>query len=163
MRSSLLMCAFLASVAVAGRAGGQARLRRPHPDSVSAALLVPLDSIQWNPRNPSPGQSQIAIIHIEPKTNATQLYFRLPPGVHAPRHWHSANETNVVIRGTFVIQHDGGERVRMTRGDFNLMPGRMVHQAWTEAEETIVFVSLDGRWDYHAVPDSVKVIPQPTP
>lgn len=146
----------LASLCIVGRASGQAHIRRPHPDSLPADMLVSVDSLRWEPRVASPGEAQIAIVHIDKKTQATQLYFRIPPGpFHAVRHWHTANETNVVIRGTFIIQHDGGERATMKPGDFNFMPGRMIHQAWTDGEETIIFVSLDGRWDYHAASDSV--------
>jgi hypothetical protein len=38
------------------------------------------------------------------------------------------------------------------------MPGRMIHQAWTDREETIRFVSLDGRFDYHAATDSAPTV-----
>lgn len=148
-------CLVLASMVIASPAGAQIHLQRPHPDSLPSAMLVPLDSLHWSPRQSAPGQSQIAIVHVDQKTGATQLFFRLPPRFHAVRHWHSANETNVVVRGTFVVQHDEGERVSMKVGDFNFMPGRVIHQAWTEGDETIVFVSLDGRWDYHAAADSV--------
>ena len=147
-------CLVLASLMIARTAGAQIHLQRPHPDSLPSVMLAPLDSLHWAPRQAAPGQSQIAIVHVDRKTGATQLYFRLPPRTHAVRHWHSANETNVVVRGTFVIQHDGGERVSMKVGDFNFMPGRMIHQAWSEGDETIIFVSLDGRWDYHAAADA---------
>jgi pimeloyl-ACP methyl ester carboxylesterase/quercetin dioxygenase-like cupin family protein len=153
--------AILASLVGASHVYAQADLRRPHPDSLPSVMLVPLDSLRWEPRQAAPGQSQIAIVHVDQKTGAAQLYFRLPPHFYAVRHWHTANETNVVVRGTFIIQHDGGERATMKAGDFNFMPGRMIHQAWTDREETIVFVSLDGRWDYHAATDSVPASIQP--
>jgi CubicO group peptidase (beta-lactamase class C family)/pimeloyl-ACP methyl ester carboxylesterase/quercetin dioxygenase-like cupin family protein len=155
MRSNDTSVVLLALLVGASHAAAQADLRRPHPDSLPSVMLVPLDSLRWEPRQAAAGQSQIAIVHVDRKTGATQLYFRLPPRFHAVRHWHTANETNVVVRGTFIIQHDGGERVTMKSGDFNFMPGRMIHQAWSGDEETIIFVSLDGRWDYHAATDSV--------
>ena len=158
MRFLHLTLVTLASLFVAGRASGQAHLRRPHPDSLPADMLVSVDSLRWEPRVASPGQAQIAIVHIDQKTQATQLYFRIPPGpFHAVRHWHTAKESNVVIRGTFIIQHDGGERATMKPGDFNFMPARIIHEAWTDGKETIIFVSLDGTWDYHAASDSMPV------
>lgn len=51
-----------------------------------------------------------------------------------------------MVRGTFVIQHDGGQ-MTMKVGDFNWMPAQMIHQAWSGSEETIVFVLLDGPWE----------------
>jgi quercetin dioxygenase-like cupin family protein len=161
-RVSFLTLATLVSLAAATASDAQASLRRPYPDSLPNAMLVRLDSIEWTPRDPVPGKSQFAIIHVDQKTGATQLYFRVPPRFSLERHWHSANETNVVIRGTFLLQHDGGERVTMRVGDFNFMPGRMIHRAWTADEETILFVSLDGRFDYHSAADSVPM-PASTP
>jgi pimeloyl-ACP methyl ester carboxylesterase/quercetin dioxygenase-like cupin family protein len=154
-RSLFRRTVILASLVGASHVGAQ-DLRRPHPDSLPNAMLVPVDSLRWEPRQGGPDQSQIAIVHVDQKTGATQLYFRMVPGFHVPRHWHTANETNVLVRGTFIVQHDGGERVTMKAGDFNFMPRRMIHQAWTDREETILFVSLDGRFDYHAASDSVS-------
>ena len=125
------------------------------------SLLVPLAQLSWEPRTPVPGQAQIAIVHVDSITHATQLYFKCPPKMHAVRHWHSANETNVIVRGSFVIQHDGGEKMTMGVGDMNWMPGRMIHQLWTDDEETIIFVSLDGPFDYHAATDSLPPSPAP--
>jgi hypothetical protein len=33
-------------------------LHRPHPDSLPFVMLVPLDNIQWTPREPVPGKAQ---------------------------------------------------------------------------------------------------------
>lgn len=155
MHTSLLATSVL-SLAVLSPLHLQGQAHPPDSDKHRSAMLVPLDKIQWSPPEPRPGRSQIAIIHVDPETKATQLYFRLPPRMHARRHWHSANETNVVIRGTFEIQHDGGERLIMRPGDFNFMPKRMIHQAWAGEEETIIFVSLDGPWDVNFVEDSIS-------
>ena len=144
----------LASLVGASYATAQEDVRNPRPERLTSVMLVPA-GLKWEPEHAAPGQSQIAIFHVDQKTGATELYFRLPPHFHAVRHWHSANETNVVVRGTFIIQHDGGERMTMIAGNSSVMPRRMVHQAWSEDEETIIYVSLDGPWDYHAATDSL--------
>src|SRR5207249_778012 len=118
----------LASLQVPPQPHAQASTASSRADSARMVMLVPFDKLQWTPREPAPGRSQISIVHVDPITKATQLYFRLPPRMHAARHWHSANETNVVVRGTFVIQHEGGEKMTMSVGDFNSMPKRMIHQ-----------------------------------
>lgn len=158
-RSLVLMLArvtavLLASLVGASYATAQEDVRNPRPERLTSVMLVP-EGLKWEPEHAAPDQSQIAIFHVDQKTGATELYFRLPPHFHAVRHWHSANETNVVVRGTFIIQHDGGERMTMIAGNSSVMPRRMVHQAWSEGEETIVYVSLDGPWDYHAAKDSL--------
>ena len=139
---------------------GQAPVHHAPRGSLGPAVLVPLDQIEWTPIFPGAQGAEIAIVHVDPETKATQLYFRLAPRGQSPRHWHSANETIVVVRGTFIVQHEGGERHTMAPGDFALMPKRMVHQAWTGDEETIVFVSLDGAWDFNVVPGSTPAPPK---
>src|SRR5689334_21207477 len=140
-RSLVLMLAhgtavLLASLVGASYATAQEDVRNPRPERLTSVMLVPA-GLKWEPEHAAPDQSQIAIFHVDQKTGATELYFRLPPHFHAVRHWHSANETNVVVRGTFIIQHDGGERMTMIAGNSSVMPRRMVHQAWSEDEETI--------------------------
>ena len=34
---------------------------------------------------------EIAILHVDPKTEATQLLIRTPKALHVRQHWHSAN------------------------------------------------------------------------
>jgi len=37
---------------------------------------------------------EIAILRVDPKTQATQLLIRTPKGIHVRKHWHTANETH---------------------------------------------------------------------
>ena len=91
MRSHDSLAVIVASLVGATHAGAQVDPRRPHTDSLPSVMLVPIDSLRWEPRQAVPGQSQIAIVHVDQKTGATQLYFRLPPEFHAARYWHTAN------------------------------------------------------------------------
>ena len=42
---------------------------------------------------------EIAILHVDPNTEATQLLIRTPKALHVRKHWHSANETHTMISG----------------------------------------------------------------
>ena len=57
----------------------------------------------------SPG---ITILHVDPQTGATLLMIRSPKNYHAPKHWHTANETHTVVSGTFIMKDEGGEPCR---------------------------------------------------
>ena len=73
---------------------------------------------------------------------------RSPANYHAPRHWHTANETHTVISGTFIMKHDGGELQDLRPGSFNYMPSKLVHEAWSKPDEgNLVFITVDGPWD----------------
>ena len=112
------------------------------------------NDLKWEKTNPERGDSsqEVAVLHVDPVTKATQLIIRAPKDYHVGRHWHSANETVTVIRGTFVVGHDGSdERVDLTPGSFAYMPAKMIHDAWTKGEGATFFITVDGPFDINWV------------
>jgi len=109
------------------------------------------EDLKWQTMVPDLGNDspQISILRVDPKTNATHLLIRTPKKMHIPMHWHSANETNTMIRGTGVFEHEGKQE-RLGPGGFNYIPAKMQHQAWTSAG-AIVFITVDGAWDVNWV------------
>jgi mannose-6-phosphate isomerase-like protein (cupin superfamily) len=63
---------------------------------------------------------EIAILHVDPKTEATQLLIRTPKALHVRQHWHSANETHTMITGNATFAYEGN-RVELGPGGFNYM------------------------------------------
>ena len=111
--------------------------------SVSAGY----DHLQWQPIVPELGADspQISILRVDPKTQATQLLIRMPKQMHVPMHWHSANETHTVIKGTMWFEHEGQVH-ELGVGGFNYLPARMPHQAWC-SDDALVFITVDSGWD----------------
>ena len=128
----------------------------PAPDSgTMAAIYTPFSNVRWERIMPAlgAGSPEIAILHVDPTTHATQLMIRVPADFHVGKHWHTANETHTVVSGTFIMDHDGG-RVALGAGSFNYMPSRMVHEAWTKpGEGALLFITVDGAWDVNWVAD----------
>ena len=128
--------------------------------ATNAPMFVPLPDVKWSrmpaiPGRPAPGPSdpwpEIAILRVAPVTSATQLMIRVPNDFHVPPHWHTANETHTIVRGTFIMECEG-RRAELGPGAFNYMPSKMVHQAWTNpVEETLLFITVDGAWDVNFV------------
>lgn len=82
---------------------------------------------------------------------------RSPNNYHAPKHWHTANETHTVISGTFIMRDEDGKRAEFGPGSFNYMPSKMVHEAWSKPDEgNLVFITVDGPWDLNLVDDPPK-------
>jgi len=83
-------------------------------------LFQDLSQDQWKKMLPDLGDAspEIAILHVDPKTEATQLLIRTPKALHVRQHWHSANETHTMISGkaTFACE---GNRVELGPGGFN--------------------------------------------
>jgi quercetin dioxygenase-like cupin family protein len=110
---------------------------------------VPPNNMKWEPLE---GGFDISFLYTNPKTEATYLIIRGPGNAHVPRHWHTANETITVLRGTFVLGHDGSEdKTELAAGGFGYMPARMIHEAWTKDEGATYFITVDGKWDVNFV------------
>jgi quercetin dioxygenase-like cupin family protein len=106
--------------------------QRTSSSNLNAPFFQDLSQVQWEKMLPELGETspEIAILHIEPTTNATQLLIRSPRALHVRKHWHSANETHTMIIGKATFGCEG-HKVELGPGGFNYMPARMVHEAWT--------------------------------
>src|SRR5262245_22259140 len=91
-------------------------------------LNVHCSELKWQKLTPELGErsSEIAILRVDPVTKATQLMIRVPKDAHVPMHWHTANETHTVVKGTFIVECDG-KRDSLEQGSFNYMPAKMHH------------------------------------
>jgi len=116
-------------------------------------LNVKAGDIKWQRIFPelAQGSPEISILHVDPTTQATQLMIRVPKNFHVPQHWHTANETHTIVQGTFIIESEG-KRETLGVGSFNFVPSKMVHEAWTTADEgALLFITVDGAWDLNWV------------
>ncbi len=106
---------------------------------------------EWQKIVPELGKDspEIAILRVDPKTQATHLLIRNPRQIHVPLHWHSANETHTILAGTLVFECDGKRDV-LGPGSFNYIPARMAHQAWFP-DSGLVLITVDGAWDINWV------------
>jgi mannose-6-phosphate isomerase-like protein (cupin superfamily) len=122
-----------------------------HAGVTAHAMNARYDDLQWQTMVPELGAAspQAAILRVDPKTQATQLLIRMPKQMHVPMHWHSANETHTVIKGTMVFEHDG-QRHELGPGGFNYVPARTHHQAWS-SDDALVFITVDSGWDVNWV------------
>jgi quercetin dioxygenase-like cupin family protein len=119
------------------------------PRADSMGTVVKAGDIKWEPLE---GGFEISILYTNPTTQATYLVIRGPGNLHVPRHWHSSNESITVLRGTFVVAHDGSEdKTELRAGGFAYMPAKMIHEAWTGDEGATYFITVDGKWDVNFV------------
>jgi len=119
--------------------------------SSAPPMFMKLQDVQWNKILPDLGESspEIAILRVDPRTQATQLLIRTPKGIHVRKHWHSANETHTMIIGTASFACEG-KRAEIGPGGFNFMPAKMVHEAWLPAG-SLTLITVDGAWDVNWV------------
>jgi quercetin dioxygenase-like cupin family protein len=117
------------------------------PDMMAKAVKA--DDMKWEPLGDG---ADISILYTNPTTQATYLVIRAPANAHVPRHWHTSNESITVLKGTFVVTHDGSkEKTELAPGSFAYMPAKMIHEAWTKGEGATYFITVDGKWDVNFV------------
>jgi quercetin dioxygenase-like cupin family protein len=98
----------------------------------------------------------MTVLRVDPQTKATHLMIRVPTNLHIPKHWHTANETHTVVKGTLIMECEG-KRQTLGHGSWNYIPSKMAHEAWTTPEEgAILFITVDSAWDQHWVGASPK-------
>ena len=118
--------------------------------------------LKWEKLRPELGadSAEITILNVDPKSGATQLMIRSPKNYHAPKHWHTANETHTVIYGTWIMKHDGGEKEKeLGPGGYNYMPSKMVHEAWVGPDGNLLFITVDGPWDLNMMDGPTAKMP----
>ncbi len=124
------------------------------PPNADAFLVTKFQDLKWQKILPELGDRspEIVTLHVDPKTQATQLMIRVPKDFHVTRHWHSANEAHVVVSGIFILQPDGGDKQELGPGSFNYTSRKMVHQGWTKSDQgALLFITVDGAWDVNWV------------
>jgi mannose-6-phosphate isomerase-like protein (cupin superfamily) len=134
----------------------------PTDAGIDGPIFKPMPEVQWKKMQPELGDAspELAILHEDAKTHATQLLIRAPKAVHVRKHWHSANETHTMIMGSATFECDG-KKAEFGPGGFNYMPARMVHEAWVGAG-SVTFITVDGPWDVNWVegaPTAADVTP----
>jgi mannose-6-phosphate isomerase-like protein (cupin superfamily) len=148
---------------IVASAGAAQTTAPPSHDASAHDLYMNTKELKWDKLVPElgAGSPEITILHVDPKSGASQLMIRSPANYHAPRHWHTANETHVVIYGTWIMKHDGGEKEKeLGPGGFNYMPGKMVHEGWVGPEGNLLFITVDGPWDLHLMNGPEKTPPK---
>ena len=131
--------------------------KQAKPDEAKAkmdhAMNVRYEDVKWERIVPELGDksSEITILRVHPETKATHLMIRVPPNTHIPMHWHSANETHTIVKGTFIMECDG-KREALSAGSWNYIPAKTHHQAWTKPDEgALLFITVDSGWDVNWV------------
>ena len=152
MRRFFYSFCILIGCALVGRPGFS-QTCTPLPDGPAHHLNVKSGDMKWQRIFPELGarSAEITILRVDPTTKATQLMIRVPKNFHVPQHWHTANETHTIMKGTFIIDSEG-KRESLEAGSFNFVPCKMVHEAWTKPNEgALLFITVDGAWDINWV------------
>ena len=132
--------------------GAPALAQGTQPPTPQHAFEVELAKVKWTNFGPKDSNVRYSILQVDSVSGATQMFWQLPPNATSPCHWHAASESNVVVQGSITMRHGpSAAPVSLGVGGFGYVPRRKPHQLTTGPSTTIVFSSLDGPFDFHAV------------
>ena len=123
----------------------------PAQQAQTPTIEVDFDHVQWVALNKTEPKVYTATLKVDESTGATQMLWKFPPNAVGPCHWHTSNESNVVVKGSITMRHMGTAGATLGIGGFSYVPKKMNHQLTTGSTETVVFSSLDGRFDLNIV------------
>ena len=80
---------------------------RPAQQAQTPTIEVDFDHVQWVALNQTEPKVYTATLKVDESTGATQMLWKFPPNAVGPCHWHTSNESNVVVKGSITMRHMG--------------------------------------------------------
>ena len=97
-----------------------------------------------------PACATAAILRGNPRSGPAWVLLKLASGCRVPWHWHTANESLVVISGRGTLAMKDGPPLRFAPGAYTSLPSHHVHQA-SCSRSCLLFNAADAAFDIHYV------------
>jgi quercetin dioxygenase-like cupin family protein len=141
--------------------GAMAVLARPAQtrakDAEEMIVLSP-QSLKFIAIPDMPACATAAILRGNPRFGPAWVLLKLASGCRVPWHWHTANETLVVVSGRGTIAMKDGPPLQFVPGAYASLPSNHPHQA-TCTRTCLLFNGADAAFDIHYVDQSGQEIP----
>lgn len=109
--------------------------------------------IDWKASGSMPPGTEYHLIYEDAQTHAVQTLVRLPADYAMPSHFHTHDETIVVVKGKLAFEKDGHSTVLLP-GAYAVVPAGAPHslktKGWGPCE---MIVSLNGPFDVKGLPN----------
>ena len=104
-----------------------------------------------------PDCASAAILRGDPRSGPASVLLKLASGCRVPWHWHTANETLLVISGRGALLMKDGPPLKFVPGAYASLPSHHVHQASCR-RTCLLFNGADAAFDIHYVDASGEEI-----
>src|SRR5262245_44998524 len=128
-----------------------------HADDTAQVITLNPETLKFTPIPDMPGCASAAIVRGDPRSGPAWVFLKLSTGCRVPWHWHTANETLLVISGRGTLTMKDGPPLRFAPGAYASMPNHHVHQA-TCSRACLLFNTADAAFDIHYADASGKEI-----
>ena len=148
------MCALLIMFGVVAAVGEPVPT---HAEDTEQMITLNPDTLKFTPIPDMPACASAAILRGNPRSGPAWVLLKLASGCRVPWHWHTANETLVVISGRGTVAMKDGPPLQFAPGAYASLPSHHMHQA-TCSRACLLFNAADAAFDIHYVDASGEEI-----
>ena len=105
-----------------------------------------------------PTCATMAVVNGDPTTGAATLVATTSEGCSIPWHWHTSNESVMMVKGVAKIEMKGTHSAEIKEGGFAYLPSKHVHQFKCVKDGCNFFLHIDSAFDIHYVNKKGKEI-----
>ena len=121
-----------------------------HAEDTAQMVTLNPQQLKFTPIPDMPGCASAAILRGDPRTGPAWVLLKLASGCRVSRHWHTANETLLVISGRGTLAMKDGPPLQFAPGAYASLPSHHVHQA-SCSRACLLFNAADAAFDIHYV------------
>ena len=121
-----------------------------HAEDTEQMVTLNPRTLKFTPIPDMPACASAAILRGNPRYGPAWVLLKLASGCQVPWHWHSANETLVVISGRGALSMKDGPPLQFAPGAYASLPSH--HQHYANCTRTcLLFNGADAAFDIHYV------------
>jgi mannose-6-phosphate isomerase-like protein (cupin superfamily) len=126
-------------------------------DETEQMITLNPETLKFTPIPDMPGCASAAIVRGNPRSGPAWVFLKLATGCRVPWHWHTANETLLVISGRGNVAMKDGPPLKFAPGAYASVPSHHMHQA-SCSRARLLFNTADAAFDIHYVDASGEKI-----
>ena len=121
-----------------------------HADETEQMITLKPETLEFSPIPDMPGCASAAIVRGNPRNGPAWVFLKLATGCRVPWHWHTANETLLVISGRGTVAMKDGPPLKFAPGAYASLPSHHQHRASCTGA-CLLFNTADAAFDIHYV------------
>jgi mannose-6-phosphate isomerase-like protein (cupin superfamily) len=128
-----------------------------HAKDTEQMITLNPQTLVFTPIPDMPGCASAAILRGNPRWGPAWVLLKLASGCRVPWHWHTANETLLVISGRGTLEMKDGPPLQFAPGAYASLPKHHAHRA-SCSRSCLLFNGADAAFDIHYVDESGEEI-----
>jgi quercetin dioxygenase-like cupin family protein len=129
-----------------------------HATDTAEMITLNPQQLKFTPIPDLPACASAAILRGNPRSGPAWVLLKLASGCRVPWHWHTANETLLVISGRGTVAMKDGPPLQFAPGAYASLPSHHAHQA-SCSRTCLLFNGADAAFDIHYVDARGEEIP----